>query len=79
VKSGRADFSEEVAVKITILRDKCVGSGNCVELAGRFFDQDYDDGKVVLLGSDDVPEDSEVRQAALLCPVGAILIDGMEP
>lgn len=66
-------------MKVEILRDKCVGSGNCVELAGQRFAQSDEDGKVVLLGSVEMPDDPDVVQAAMLCPVGAILIDGQLP
>lgn len=66
-------------VKIEILRDKCVGSGNCVDLAGRVFAQSEEDGKVVLVAGDDMAEDRAVIEAAMLCPVGAILIDGELP
>ena len=66
-------------MKVEILRDKCVGSGNCVELAGKMFAQSDDDGKVVLIGQEEMPEDPDVIQAAMLCPVGAILIDGQLP
>lgn len=60
------------------MRDKCVGSGNCVELASRKFSQDEDDGKVILVGDDDIDEDEAVMEAARCCPVGAILIDGKQ-
>lgn len=65
-------------MKVEILRDKCVGSGNCVELAPKVFDQSDDDGKVILV-ADDETNDEAAREAASLCPVGAILIDGELP
>lgn len=63
-------------MKVEILRDKCVGSGNCVELASHMFSQDEDDGKVVLTSDEASPDDAAIMEAASCCPVGAILIDG---
>jgi len=65
-------------MKIEILRDRCISSGNCVELAGKVFAQSEDDSKVILVGGDE-SDDPQVREAAILCPVGAILIDGELP
>ena len=65
-------------MKIEIVRDKCVASGNCVELAGKIFAQSEEDGKVILIFGDET-EDPDVIQAAMLCPVGAILINGELP
>jgi ferredoxin len=63
-------------VKVEILRDKCVGSGNCVELAKWVFAQDDEDGKVLLVAGSDIPDSDAVMEAALICPVGAIMING---
>ena len=59
-------------VKIEADRDLCIGAGNCVLSAEAVFDQD-DDGVVVLL-TEEVPEDEEdrVREAVKLCPSGAL-------
>jgi ferredoxin len=65
-------------MKIEILRDKCISSGNCVEIAGHTFAQSDDDAKVILInGADTVSP--QIREAASLCPVGAIIIDGDLP
>jgi ferredoxin len=53
-------------------RDVCVGAGMCVLTAPDVFDQD-DDGIVKVL--DEQPGEAEqpaVRQAASLCPSGAV-------
>ncbi len=53
----------------------CVGAGLCALRAPRVFDQDQDDGTVVLLGqpgADDLPA---VREAVDQCPSGAITVD----
>ena len=59
-------------MKIEADRDLCIGAGNCVLSAEVVFDQD-DDGVVVLL-TEEVPEDQEdrVREAVKLCPSGAL-------
>jgi ferredoxin len=65
-------------VKIQILRDKYIGSGNCVLEAEHLFTQSEEDGKV-LLNDGDETDDPKAVQAAILCPVGAITIDGKLP
>ncbi|MCA6091170.1 ferredoxin [Streptomyces sp. SCA3-4] len=62
-------------MKITIDRDRCVGAGQCVRAADEVFDQDDEDGCVVLLVSR--PSErlrAEVRDAERFCPSGAIEI-----
>ncbi|MFJ9212737.1 ferredoxin [Streptomyces sp. NPDC102264] len=59
---------------LTIRPDTCVGSGQCALAVPEVFDQDEEDGTVVLL--DDRPASdlhAAVREAAGLCPVQAIL------
>ncbi|HEX4812759.1 MAG TPA: ferredoxin [Nonomuraea sp.] len=52
----------------------CVGAGMCALTVPQVFDQDEDEGTVVLLQSGEVPADLEegVRRAVTLCPSGAI-------
>lgn len=60
-------------MRIAIDRGKCCGSGMCVLTAPEVFDQDEQDGLVVLRATrppDD--RDEAVREAAALCPAGAI-------
>ncbi|ONI77141.1 ferredoxin-1 [Actinosynnema sp. ALI-1.44] len=53
-------------------REVCVGAGMCVLTAPDVFDQD-DDGIVkVLHEQPDAGEEDVVRQAATLCPSGAV-------
>lgn len=53
-------------------RDVCVGAGMCVLTAPAVFDQD-DDGIVkVLHERPGAAEEDVVRQAATLCPSGAV-------
>ncbi|MYJ70663.1 MAG: ferredoxin [Rhodospirillaceae bacterium] len=63
-------------MKVIVDRDKCVGSGECVFTAPEVFDQDEDDGIVVLLT--DTPEEElweAARQAARQCPANAIRVE----
>jgi ferredoxin len=60
-------------VKITVETDKCVSSGQCVLLAPETFDQNEEDGTVVLLAEEPpAGERDAVRQAELTCPAAAI-------
>lgn len=60
-------------VKVRTHRDRCIGAGHCVSHAPEIFDQDDDEGMVVL--RQDAVEDEQaelVHDVAGLCPVGAI-------
>jgi ferredoxin len=59
-------------LRISIDRDKCVGSGNCVFWAPRTFDLDEEGLSVVLDPSGDTEE--RVRVAAEGCPAHAISV-----
>ena len=60
------------AMRIEADRDACIGSGNCVMVAGAVFDQD-DDGVVQPLVNE-VPDEEldHAREAVKLCPAGAL-------
>ncbi|MCW2939799.1 MAG: hypothetical protein JWN00_2784, partial [Actinomycetia bacterium] len=61
-------------MRVTADKDVCVGAGMCALTAPELFDQD-DDGLVVVLRP--VPENgeqSDAREAARLCPSGAVRI-----
>lgn len=62
-------------MKVTADRDVCIAAGNCVLTAPDVFDQDEDEGTVVLR-QEDPPEElrEAVRRAVALCPSGAIRI-----
>jgi ferredoxin len=62
-------------MKVSIEKGKCIGSGNCSEIAPNYFRQSSVDGTSTLLryevGSGD---EGDVRFAASICPVSAIKI-----
>ncbi|MET0700170.1 MAG: ferredoxin [Mycobacterium sp.] len=62
-------------MKVIAEQDKCVSAGNCVAHAPQVFDQDDDDGSVILLDptpSDDLAD--AVKEAAAACPAMAIRV-----
>jgi ferredoxin len=62
-------------VRVAADRDVCIGTGNCVLTAPRAFDQDDDQGLVVLLTADvDAQDAGAVRDAVAHCPSGALRI-----
>lgn len=63
-------------MKVTVDEHRCVGAGQCVWVAPKVFDQRAADGIVVLLQPNPGPDDAPyAREAAALCPAGAIRID----
>lgn len=63
------------SLRVEVDRDVCVGAGMCVLNAPNVFDQGTDDGLVVLRQPE--PAESEarnVREAAHVCPSGAITL-----
>jgi ferredoxin len=65
-------------MRVAADREVCIGSGNCVLTAPRVFDQDEDEGLVVVLTAEVAPRDiDDVREAVARCPSGALrLVDG---
>ncbi|MDT5366149.1 MAG: ferredoxin [Mycobacterium sp.] len=60
-------------MRVTVEADKCVAAGHCVLAAADVFDQDEDDGVVIVLDDEPGPEHhAAVRQAAQLCPAAVI-------
>jgi ferredoxin len=63
-------------MRIVADREVCIGAGMCVLTAPAVFDQDDDEGLVVVLV--DMPGEADgpaVREAVRLCPSGALSID----
>jgi ferredoxin len=55
-------------MRVEVDVEKCVASGQCVVIAPEVFDQQDDDGKVILLKDSPGPEYHDaVREAALIC------------
>ncbi|MET9339761.1 ferredoxin [Nonomuraea sp. NPDC003804] len=60
-------------MKVKADRDVCIGAGMCVLTAPLVFDQDEEEGLVVLTSAEVPPEAEEaVSRALTLCPSGAI-------
>ena len=60
---------------VTVDKDLCCGAGQCVMVAPDVFDQNDDDGIVVLLQADPPAElEGAVREAVSVCPAAAITI-----
>ncbi|MDH6121820.1 ferredoxin [Kitasatospora sp. GAS204B] len=57
---------------VEVDRDVCTGAGQCTMMAPQLFDQDDDDGLVVLLRQPGPADEANVRQAVSLCPSRAL-------
>lgn len=67
-------------MKVTVDTNKCVASGQCVLAAAEVFDQDENDGVVILLNEDPEPDQYDaVRLAAQMCPASVISVTEAEP
>ena len=66
----------DVRVRVLVDRDACVSAGQCTRVAPEVFDQDDEDGLVVVKqeypGSELVPR---VEEAVRLCPARAIVME----
>lgn len=61
---------------VSLEPSRCIGAGQCVLNAPEVFDQNEDDGIVVLLESNPGNDQEEAtRHAARLCPAEAIVLD----
>lgn len=73
VGGGSEGDGVEGRVEVTVDEGACCSSGMCTVRADRVFDQREEDGVVVVLDSSPPPELFEaVREAAAVCPTGAI-------
>jgi ferredoxin len=62
-------------MRITVNRSRCVAAGQCVLKAAKVFDQDEQDGIVILLSENPAPEfEASARLAARVCPSEAITV-----
>ncbi|MFG2639566.1 ferredoxin [Streptomyces sp. NPDC048370] len=63
-------------LRLSVDRDRCAGAGMCALTAPEVFDQDDEEGLVVLLHPVPAPEQrAAARMAAGLCPAEAITLD----
>ncbi|WP_409330561.1 ferredoxin [Trujillonella humicola] len=64
-------------MRIEADRDMCIGAGQCVLAAPDLFDQDEDDGLVVLLDpAPDAAHADAARAAAAACPASVLTVSG---
>ncbi|CAL9598079.1 Ferredoxin-1 [Actinosynnema sp. ALI-1.44] len=61
-------------MRIEVDPERCAGSGMCALTDPAVFDQSEDDGTVVLLAAEPIGHEREAREAAHLCPAGAIKV-----
>ncbi|AVZ77903.1 ferredoxin (plasmid) [Streptomyces lunaelactis] len=62
-------------MELGIDRERCQSAGMCALTAPEVFDQDAEDGRVLLLRTRPSPgQDTAARQAADICPSGAITV-----
>ncbi|GAB3837457.1 ferredoxin [Kribbella italica] len=60
---------------VTIDQDSCIAAGQCVLAAPDVFDQREEDGVAVLRQNPSADQHGATREAAVLCPAGAIELD----
>ncbi|MGN9908882.1 ferredoxin [Phytohabitans sp. LJ34] len=60
-------------MRVTVDRERCAAAGMCALTAPDVFDQDEEDGRVLLLDADPpAARHAKVREAVTLCPAQAI-------
>lgn len=63
-------------MRITSEPDVCVGAGMCALTLPEIFDQDEDEGMVIVLDPEPAPEqEAAVRRVVGMCPSGAIRVE----
>ncbi|RDI52915.1 ferredoxin [Nocardia mexicana] len=64
-------------MELTVIREYCIGGGMCALTAPELFDQDAEEGKVVVLAEAATAEQREALVRAVeACPSGAIRLAG---
>ena len=59
--------------QIEVFHERCMGAGNCAEIAPKYFDQSDVDGTVILRREVVDPDDQSVVDKAIdICPVSAL-------
>ncbi|WP_020499690.1 ferredoxin [Sciscionella marina] len=63
-------------MKIIANTEVCIGAGQCVLTAEKYFDQSEDDGTVIVLNeTPDAGDEGAVEEAVNICPSGALSIE----
>lgn len=64
------------AMRVVADRERCCSAGRCVDTAADLFDQEEEDGRVVVL-ADRVPagREEDAREAVELCPSRALRVE----
>jgi ferredoxin len=61
-------------MRITVLRDRCIGAGQCVLTAPTIFTQDEEALVALVEGNEDGAGDSRVHDVPQACPVQAVIV-----
>ncbi|HEV7625130.1 MAG TPA: ferredoxin [Streptomyces sp.] len=62
-------------MRLRVDRERCIGAGMCALTAPEVFDQDPDDGRVLLLHAEpSTARRAAAQMAAGVCPSGAITL-----
>lgn len=65
-----------MAARVIVDRNRCVGSAQCIQVAPEVFDQDQDDGLVIVLQPSPGGEAlAAALQAERQCPAAAIRVE----
>ncbi|GAA1000096.1 ferredoxin [Acrocarpospora macrocephala] len=60
--------------KIETFQERCIGAGNCVEVAAKYFDLDEDGLVVARLDEVAAGDEEQAERAADICPAVAIVL-----
>jgi ferredoxin len=64
-------------MRVVVDRERCVGAGMCVLTAPEVFDQDDEEGRVLLLDASPTTDRQVAARAAVtVCPSGAVAVTG---
>ncbi|KUO02942.1 ferredoxin [Streptomyces caeruleatus] len=67
-------------MRLRVDRERCIGAGMCALTAPEVFDQDLEDGHVLLLHTEPPrAQTTAARMAAGACPSGAITLHEPDP
>lgn len=67
-------------LRVDVDRERCIGAGMCALTAPEVFDQDPDDGRVLLPHAEPpTAHRAAARMAAGVCPSGAVTLREPEP